>query len=294
MAADAAAPALSRPAPAKVNLTLHLRGRRPDGYHLLDSLVVFPEIGDRLEARPAPGLSLRVSGPFAAGLPDGPGNLVLRAGAALAAHHGVRDGAALHLVKNLPVSSGIGGGSSDAAAALDLLARLWDVPVPDGLALSLGADVPVCRAAPRPMRMQGIGERLEPAPPLPEFHLVLANPGVAVPTAAVFAGVADRDPPPPPPLPAAGFADFAAFAGWLATQRNDLQAAAMAICPAVGEVLAALSEAPVARMSGSGATCFAVAGTAAEAGALAARLRAARPDWWIAATAVRSGAVAPA
>ncbi len=302
MAAEAAAapapivrPAvLSRLAPAKVNLTLHLCGRRSDGYHLLDSLVVFPVLGDRLEVRPAPGLSLEVSGPFAGALTPAPdNNLVLRAARALAGRQGVRDGAALHLVKALPVASGIGGGSSDAAAALALLSRLWDVPVPDDLALSLGADVPVCRAAPRPMRMQGIGERLTPAPPLPACWLVLVNPGVAVPTGAVFAGVSDRNPPAPPPLPEAGFAGFDEFAGWLATQRNDLQAPAVAICPQVGEVLDALAGAPLARMSGSGATCFALCATEASADALAARLRRARPGWWVAAAAVGPGMAGP-
>lgn len=293
MAADAAAapaqpvqPVLGRLAPAKVNLTLHLCGRRADGYHLLDSMVVFPAVGDRLRARSAPELSLEVSGPFAGALTTGPDNLVLRAARALAERHGVPAGAALHLVKELPVASGIGGGSSDAAAALDVLSRLWGVSVPDDLALSLGADVPVCRAAPRAMRMQGIGERLAPAPPLPEFWLVLVNPGVAVPTGAVFAGVRDRHPPAPPQMPEAGFARFDDFAAWLATQRNDLQAPAAAICPPIAEVLDALSGAPLARMSGSGATCFALVETAEQAQGVAARLRIARPGWWVAAAAV--------
>lgn len=295
MAADAAAaplaaapaqPALGRLAPAKVNLTLHLRGRRPDGYHLLDSLVVFPAVGDRLRACLAPELSLEVSGPFAGALTAGPENLVLRAARALAERQRVQGGAALHLVKELPVASGIGGGSSDAAAALDVLSRLWGVSAPDDLALRLGADVPVCRAAPRAMRMQGVGERLTPAPPLPDFWLVLVNPGVAVPTSAVFADVRDRNPLAAPPMPEAGFVRFANFAAWLATQRNDLQAPAAAICPAIGEVLDALSGAPLARMSGSGATCFALAESAEQAQAIAIRLRAAQPGWWVAAAAV--------
>ncbi|HET7410564.1 MAG TPA: 4-(cytidine 5'-diphospho)-2-C-methyl-D-erythritol kinase [Paracoccaceae bacterium] len=291
MAADAAAGVIHRLAPAKVNLTLHLCGRRADGYHLLDSLVVFPEIGDRIEAHAAPGLSLEVSGPFAEGLSAGPDNLVLRAAAALAARHGVRQGAALHLVKNLPVASGIGGGSSDAAAALELLSRLWDVPVPDELALSLGADVPVCRAAPAPVRMQGIGDRLMPAPPLPGFWSVLVNPRVAVPTAAVFAGLRDRNPIPPPEMPGGGIGGFADFTAWLATQRNDLQVPATEICPAIGEVLDALSAAPLARMSGSGATCFALLPDQAQAEAQAEGLRRSRPGWWIAAAPVSAAAM---
>lgn len=278
MAAEAAV--LARIAPAKVNLYLHLCGRRPDGYHLLDSLVVFPAIGDRVEARPARGLSLSVDGPFAAGLPDGADNLVLRAARALAEASGVSPGAALRLTKVLPVASGIGGGSSDAAAALDLLSSHWRVAVPDGLALSLGADVPVCRLAPRPARMQGIGERLSPGPRLPRFWLVLVNPGLAVPTGAVFSGISEPSPPPGPPVPEPGFGDFAGFAGWLAAQRNDLEAPAAAICPEIGRVLQALSGAPIARMSGSGATCFAIVETEAEADAMAERLR--PSGWWVA------------
>ncbi len=293
MAAEAAAPApsgvsLGCLAPAKVNLYLHLCGRRPDGYHLLDSLVVFPAMGDQLSVAAADALSLRVSGPFGAGLPTDEGNLILRAAAALARAHGIAAGAAIGLIKNLPVASGIGGGSSDAAAALRLLSRLWDVAIPDGMALALGADVPVCCAAPRPMRMQGIGERLSPAPPLPAFWLVLVNPLMPTPTGAVFAGVRDRCPPPGPSAPAGGFGDVGGFLDWLARQRNDLQESALAVCPAVGDVLAGLVDAgaPLARMSGSGATCFAIARTEAEADTLATRLRRARPEWWIARGAV--------
>ncbi len=229
-------------------------------------------------------MSLAVRGPFAEGLSTGADNLVLRAAEALARHHGIAGGAALRLAKNLPLSSGVGGGSSDAAAALHLVSRLWGVAVPDGLALSLGADVPVCCAAPRAMRMQGIGERLSPAPRLPRFWLVLVNPLRAVPTGAVFAGVRDRNPPPAPPAPDGGFADFDAFARWLGRQRNDLQEPAMALCPAIGDVLATLSDAPLARMSGSGATCFAVVEHEAEAIALADRLR--PQGWWVAAAPV--------
>ena len=290
----AAEPALTEAAPAKVNLYLHLRGRRADGYHLLDSLAVFPAIGDRLSVAPGPGLSLEIDGPFGAGLMAEPDNLVLRAARALAEAHGLAPDAALRLDKHLPVASGVGGGSSDAAAALRLLSRLWGVAIPDRLAVSLGADVPVCLGAPEPRLMAGIGERLAPAPPMPAFWMVLVNPGAAVATGAVFAAAERRDTPPvpaPPPL-----TDFAALTGWLAHQRNDLQAAAVALCPAIAEVLAALGSAelggaPLARMSGSGATCFALHGGEAGAVAQADRLRRACPDWWIEAAPV---AVTPA
>lgn len=292
MAAEPAAhapavPSESEFAPAKINLFLHLRGRRADGYHLLDSLAVFPALGDRLTAAVALSLSLDLDGPFAAGLmASEPENLVLRAARALAAAHGRAAGAALTLEKNLPVASGIGGGSADAAAALRLLSRLWGVPVPEGLALSLGADVPVCLEAPQPRLMAGIGEWLAPPPPLPGFWLVLANPGVAVATGAVFAAVTRRDMPPGPALPERGLKDAAALAGWLAAQRNDLEPAATAVCPVIAEVLASLADAPLARMSGSGATCFALHPGQAQAEAQAARIRAAEPGWWVAAAPV--------
>ncbi|MEM1300412.1 MAG: 4-(cytidine 5'-diphospho)-2-C-methyl-D-erythritol kinase, partial [Pseudomonadota bacterium] len=254
MVADGAAGA--RLAPAKINLTLHLKGQRADGYHLLESLVVFAGVGDLVSAEPARGLSLSLSGPFADGLSAAGDNLVLRAAEGLAA--GRHLGAALHLEKNLPMASGIGGGSSDAATTLALLSEMWEVPTPDGLAASLGADVPVCCAAPGPQIMRGIGEELTPAPPLPEAWVVLVNPLVGVPTGAVFAKVADKHPPTAPQMPEKGFRSFADLTSWLAAQRNDLQDAAMDVCPPISKVLEALSGAPFARMSGSGATCFAL------------------------------------
>lgn len=272
----------AEPAPAKVNLALHVVGRRPDGYHLLDSLVVFAGVGDSLAARPAEGLSLAIDGPFAAGLDAGPGNLVLRAAALARPPH---RGAALRLTKALPVASGLGGGSADAAAALRLLARLWAAPLPPpGAVLGLGADVPVCLAG-RPARMRGVGEALEPVS-LPPFWLVLANPGAPVATGAVFAGLSRRDNAPmtaPGPL-----ADAAALAAWLARQRNDLEAPALRLAPAIAETLAALAARPgclLSRMSGSGATCFGLFAAEPPARAAAAALAAARPDWWVAAAA---------
>jgi 4-diphosphocytidyl-2-C-methyl-D-erythritol kinase len=270
-------------APAKVNLYLHLRGRRADGYHLLDSLAVFPVIGDQLVVEPGLGLSLEIGGPFGAGLAAEPDNLVLRAARALAEAHGLEPDAALRLEKHLPIASGIGGGSSDAAAALRLLSQLWGVTVPDGLSLSLGADVPVCLAAPRPRLMSGIGEQLSATPPLPEFWMVLANPGIAVTTGAVFGAVKLRDNPPGPPLPLTGLHSFPTLIDWLARQRNDLQPAAISTCPAIAEVLVALGDASLARMSGSGATCFALHGAEAGAVSQADRLRRAQPGWWVAA-----------
>jgi 4-diphosphocytidyl-2-C-methyl-D-erythritol kinase len=277
-------------APAKVNLALHVTGRRADGMHLLDSIVVFPRLGDLVEAEPADGLSLAIDGPFARDLSAGPDNLVL--GAALLFGRG--RGAALRLTKSLPVASGIGGGSADAAATLRLLARLWQVPLPAPEAiLGLGADVPACLAA-RACRMSGIGERILPLA-LPPFWIVLANPGEPLATAAVFAGLASRSNPPmpePPPFPAAE-----ALFGWLAGLRNDLEPPAVAAVPAIAEVLDALAAhagCRLARMSGSGATCFGL--FAAEAAALeaAAALRRARPAWWVAAAPVDQAADAAA
>ncbi|MDH3263802.1 MAG: 4-(cytidine 5'-diphospho)-2-C-methyl-D-erythritol kinase, partial [Paracoccaceae bacterium] len=196
-------------APAKINLALHVTGQRPDGYHLLDSLVVFAPVGDRLTAAPADALSLSVTGPFAEGVAPDETNLVLKAARAL----GPGRGAAITLEKKLPVASGIGGGSADAAAALRALARLWELPLPGLKAvLALGADVPVCLAS-RPSRMRGIGEIVEPLPlPVP-VNIVLANPGHAVSTPQVFALLSEQRNPPLPEIPVfASAADVARFA----------------------------------------------------------------------------------
>lgn len=273
-------------APAKVNLSLQLAGRRADGYHRLISLVVFADVGDHVSCTPRHGLSLAIDGPFGDDL-DTQDNLITRAARSLAKHHGIDPDVALRLTKNLPVASGIGGGSSDAAAALRLLSRLWDVGIPDALALELGADVPVCLRAPDPHLMSGIGDVLSPAPPLPQCWIVLANPGVEVPTAQVFAAVKDRNPPPAPAIPAQGFNDFADFCEWLGTQRNDLQAPAATICPPVDYTLTCMSQAPFARMSGSGATCFALWPDEASAQEMAAMVRRNREYWAAAAPVLR-------
>jgi 4-diphosphocytidyl-2-C-methyl-D-erythritol kinase len=278
-------PADSEFAPAKVNLALHVTGRRGDGLHLLDGLVAFVDVGDTIAAEADDALSLAVDGPFGAGLGASPDNLVLRA-AALMRQPGC--GAALRLTKALPLASGIGGGSSDAAATVRLLARLWDRPVPpiEDL-LRLGADVPVCLAA-RSCRMRGVGEELTPFA-LPAFWLVLANPGVPVATGAVYAGLAGRFGPPMPAAPVGN--DAEPLIAFLAGQRNDLQAPAIAVAPVIEGVLAALaaqSGCRLARMSGSGATCFGIFASEAQALTAAAAIGRREPGWW--ATAARATA----
>jgi 4-diphosphocytidyl-2-C-methyl-D-erythritol kinase len=281
-------------APAKINLYLHVLGRRPDGYHILDSLVVFAGCGDRIEVTVADALRLTIDGPFANDVPRGEDNLVLRAARALADEVGRPASAAIRLTKSLPVASGIGGGSSDAAATLRALLRLWRIDIDGGrlrrLALALGADVPMCMAS-RPSFVGGIGERIDPAPGLPPCALVLINPRVALPTAQVFAARAG------PFSQAARFdgtwpADARELVALLAERRNDLAAAAMAIAPQVASVLDALAATPgvmLARMSGSGATCYGLCETEASAVAAARDLASRHPEWWIEAAAVAGG-----
>lgn len=283
--------AIVQPAPAKLNLTLHITGKRADGYHELDSLVAFADLHDTIIVRPAglgrpaPEISLSVEGPFAPALADAPENLVLKAARALAAAAKISDGAAIELKKRLPVAGGIGGGSADAAAALRALAVLWkiDLGAPElaGLAMGLGADVPVCLAG-RAAYMSGAGERLDPAPPLPPAALVLANPMRPLATKAVFDAYdgrfssADRFERTP--------ADAGELAELLATRRNDLTDPACRCLPEIGTVLGALGAAPgalLARISGSGATCFALFAGDAEAEHAAADIASAHPGWWV-------------
>lgn len=269
---------------AKINLCLHVTGQRGDGYHLLDSLVVFADLGDRISCMSADGLGLTITGPHGTGLSAGEDNLVLRAANAF----GGTRGAAIVLDKHLPVASGIGGGSADAAATLQALSRLWGCGVPDAASiLKLGADVPVCLAG-RPCRMQGVGEVLTPLPPLPAAHLVLVNPGVAIPTPAVFQALTRRDNTPlPREIPRLqGLAELAAF---LQMQRNDLEAPALALAPVIGQVKQALGAQAgcyLARMSGSGATCFGLFADPLSAAAAAAAIRSAQPDWWVSAAGI--------
>ena len=260
-------------APTKINLTLHVTGRRPDGYHLLDSLVVFGDVGDRLTVAMAERMSLSVTGPRGEGVPADARNLVWKA----AEFAGVP--ARITLEKHLPAAAGIGGGSSDAAATLRALSRLTGAPVPDRTE-TLGADIPVC-LTPTVSRMQGVGEVVTPLPALPPLHGVLVNPGVDVPTPQVFARLASRENPAmPATLP--DWPDAATLALWLRSTRNDLEGPALQIAPVIGDALRTLqadSACLIARMSGSGATCFALTDSRAGAEAMAARI--ARLDWWV-------------
>ncbi len=281
-------------AAAKINLYLHITGRRADGYHLVDSLIGFADIGDRLSLQWARSLTLAVSGAEAAEFGAAEDNLVLRAARLLATQAGMAPRAAIHLEKNLPVAAGLGGGSSDAAAALRALAALWRVPIGEAelrrLGLSLGADLPVCIHG-GPAWVGGIGDAIEAAPDLPEAGVLLVNPRRKLSTGAVFAA---RDGPFSAP---ARFSPMPAEAGALAralsARGNDLTEAAIGLVPEIAEVLAALAGlngALVARMSGSGASCFALFADRAAAEAARAKLAAAHPQWWCAPGSLIPGA----
>ena len=280
-------------APAKINLALHVTGQRADGYHLLDSIVVFADLGDRIAAQPADRLSLTVDGPFAAGVPLDDSNLVLRAARALQAARGVTRGAALRLTKALPHAAGIGSGSSDAAATIRLLADLWGVAplAPDDpAAVALGADVPVCLHAPHPVRMQGVGEVLTPLHGLPAMGMVLVNPRVEVPTPAVFRALVRKRNAPLPDNPA----PRGALSDWLAGLRNDLQGPAETLAPEITRALAALRRLPTvlgAVMSGSGATCVGITRTLGDARVAARTMQVAEMGWWVAPAAMLTAPV---
>ena len=265
-------------APAKVNLTLHVTGQRDDGYHLLDSLVVFADVGDHIRVEPAEDLLLSVTGPMADGVPTDGTNLVLKAARFLAANGAGH----LNLEKHLPSAAGIGGGSSDAAAALRVLSVHWAQHIPQG-AEALGADVPVC-LSPVAQRMSGIGEILSPVLGLPKLPAVLVNPRVDVPTRAVFAALATKkNAPMPDVIPA--FRRVQDCCDWLSQERNDLEAPAIENVPAIQGTLDALmaSGAILARMSGSGATCFGIYPTLDAADCAASELSL-NPNWWVAPT----------
>lgn len=275
---------ISEQARAKINLALHVTGQRSDGYHLLDSIVAFADVGDRITVRKARESSLTISGPFAQALADTGDNIVLRA----LSLYGRDITVAVDLEKNLPVASGIGGGSADAAAALRAVARLCDLPLPPGeQVLRLGADVPVCLSQ-TAARMQGIGERLTPLA-LPELHAVLVNPGVAVATGPVFEALGSKDNP-EIPMDSADLRDARSTIGWLKTLRNDLQPDAVGQEPVIGEVLSALRDAGagLARMSGSGATCFGLFESTDGAARAAALLQQSHPDWWVCRTVLQA------
>jgi 4-diphosphocytidyl-2-C-methyl-D-erythritol kinase len=255
---------------AKINLALHVRARETNGYHRIETIFAFAEHGDVLSVAEADGLSLTVTGPFADALAGEGDNLVLRAARTLAVRAGIEPAAALTLDKRLPVASGIGGGSADAAAALRLLRRFWKLDIEDAalhaIAAGIGADVPACLAS-RTMRGEGRGDELTPI----DLHglagtpLLLVNPRIPLATAPVFNGWdgVDRGP----------------LIDWK-TGRNDLEIPARALAPEIGAVLNVLSGARLARMSGSGATCFGLFGTEAERDFASAAIMAAQPGWW--------------
>jgi 4-diphosphocytidyl-2-C-methyl-D-erythritol kinase len=273
---------------AKVNLDLCIAGRRADGYHELDSVVVFGPAADRLIFRPAPALRLEVTGRFAGALEAEADNLVLRAARRLAGLAGIPPDVAITLEKNLPVAAGLGGGSADAAATLRGLDRLWRLglsvaelmPVAQGL----GADVPVCLLS-RPARMRGIGERLEPLDGLPEWHLLLVHPAVPCPTGRVFAELGAIPPQRWPEDPAGD------WLGWLRSRANHLEAPACRLVPRIRDTLGAISRQKgcrLARMSGSGAACFGLFEDARAMAMAEAAIAIDHPGWWLA-----SGAIEP-
>jgi len=274
--------AITDTAHAKVNLTLHVTGQRDDGYHLLDSLVMFTSLGDEISVTPADELNLTINGPFADELSADDDNLVLRA----ARSFGHSAGAIITLTKTLPVASGIGGGSADAAATLRALSQLWGLPLPDAATqLALGADVPVCMS-PELTRMAGVGEDIARLGPAPMLDILLINPGVAVSTPTVFSGLARKTNPAMPDTMPDPF-DTDDWVAWLARQRNDLAAPARATSPVINTVLSELTASEgcqLARMSGSGATCFAIFEDAETRDATAAKIRKVHPDWWVATT----------
>ena len=272
-------------APAKINLTLRVIGRRDDGYHELESLVAFADLADTLSLEPGPATALDIAGPFAAACGPEGDNLVLKAVAVLGrAVSGLKAGRFL-LQKNIPVAAGIGGGSADAAAALRLLARLNDIARGDArLALAaraVGADVPVC-LDPRPRIMRGLGDLLSDPIELPPLAALIVNPRVPLPTREVFAAL--KIPQAAKSTIAGVPRDFTALVGFLRENGNDLTQAAIACLPVVGDMLnalRALAGARLVRMSGSGPTCFALFESGGEAAAAARQLGAAYKAWWM-------------
>ncbi len=280
-------------AAAKVNLYLHVTGRRTDGYHTLDSLVAFAGVGDTITVSRDADISLEVSGPFGENVPFGADNLVIAAARGLAKATGCDKGAKIRLCKRLPVAAGIGGGSADAAATIIGLMRLWNVAIDDTglieLALSLGADVPVCVGA-KSAFVGGIGDKIEPTSPLPPAGLVLVNPMVLLATRDVFAAFGDgfsRAAPFKVP------GDVTSLVAMLEDRDNDLSDAAISLAPQIGDALSQLRLLPgsmLARMSGSGATCFALFKDIHMARLAARELASSRPGWWVHATALLGNA----
>lgn len=275
-------------APAKINLTLRVLGRRRDGYHDLESLVAFVRLCDRLSLEPGQPLTLKVSGPFAAKTGALSGNLVLKAARLLSSEIKGLTLGRFALVKNLPAAAGIGGGSADAAAALRLLARANRLRMNDprirAVALKIGADVPVC-LDPRPRVMRGIGEVLSDPVRIPKLSLVLVNPGKTLATERVFARYDLSSSAPNPESRVPLIPQWrSAFIATLSNQQNDLETPAIALAPDIAKVLKALRESSgchVARMSGSGATCFGLFSSSRTAASATRRIKAAHPRWWV-------------
>lgn len=278
-------------APAKINLALHVTGQREDGYHLIDSLVVFTEFGDEISLTTADADTLVIDGPFAAALSahDTQSNLVIKAVALLRAH--AKDHACppveIRLTKNMPVASGIGGGSSDAAAALRGLCAFWNLPFSiadlQKIGLALGADVPMCLAS-LPLRASGIGEEITLLTAFPALDLVLVNARVEVSTPAIFKALASKNNR--PMSTSSNLSSIHAVCEWLSAQRNDLQRPAIGLEPVIAHCLDALHEsgAMLARMSGSGATCFGIFASAGTARSGALALKKQHPGWFVQAT----------
>jgi 4-diphosphocytidyl-2-C-methyl-D-erythritol kinase len=284
------APLVER-APAKINLTLRVLGRRPDGYHELESLVAFADLADTLTLQPGGDVSLAVAGPFAAACGPAADNLVLKAVAALRARTAGLQAGRFYLEKNIPVAAGIGGGSADAAAALRLLARANDLSDSDprlaAAAIVVGADVPVC-LDPHARIMCGVGEELAAPLDLPPLAALLVNPGVPLTTAEVFAAFAGSQ---GGKTALAGVPrEHGALIEWLGGHENDLTNSAITCLPVIAEVLRALAGLPgvkLARMSGSGPTCFALFGSPGEAASAAQWLKAERKAWWVCPATIR-------
>lgn len=281
-------------APAKINLYLHVNHRRDDGYHDLDSLVVFTEFGDTVGLSPAPSLELLRKGSFAALLPDNlEDDLCLRAARELAAQFGQKASVRISLEKNIPVAAGLGGGSADAAAVLRGLCRLWFIdpanPKVVDIATGLGADVPVCLLGDAAL-IRGVGDIVEPVEAAARLNLLLVNPNQPLSTASVFrAWAQSAEETAPRDEPVSDIGNYEFLAG-LAQTRNDLMAAAIGLCPVIDDVLSDLSGLPgcqLARMSGSGPTCFAMFETADACAQGALRLTERRPGWWVCPTATR-------
>jgi 4-diphosphocytidyl-2-C-methyl-D-erythritol kinase len=271
-------------APAKVNLALHVTGRRVDNYHLLDSIAVFADVGDRVEIKEAEEFSLSVTGPFAAHAPGNSTDLAWRAATAFFDLTGTKPAAAIRVEKNIPAGAGLGGGSADAGAVLAGLNRHFATGLSNddlaAIGLKLGADVPMCLAG-RALRARGIGEDIQAIEGWPPLPMVLVWPGVVVSTATVFSALERRDNPALPESPTVDTLDEALE--FLLACRNDLEAPALALAPVIGEVLQALRTTEgcvLARMSGSGSACFGLFASDVEAIDGAAKIARARPDWW--------------